>query len=595
MTDIPLARGPLPGVRASRLCVILLAGAVPLISGTAWLLVTGRTVLYDEAILPRVVASWPIVFCGLALALLDAGRRASLRWPAAAIAWAPLLGWLTMATAFGLEPLTSLVGSYERWAGLLAWLLYGATFVLVANTVTNAGTVRRVSWAALAAGAALAVYGLAQRFGLDPIEWHVREGRAFSIMRNPNDFAGYLLFPIGYGIALVLTEDRVRPRMLALASSVLCLAALVVTYTRSGWAGALITLCVLGWAGRKSLLVPWRATKLPVLAGLALLAALLVWSSLRPGVTNPVERLSPSAGQLSSALSERAEIWGTAIAATGRRPILGWGPDSLGLVYRRFRPPSEDLTSDDAHCWPLDLAVSGGVPAALLFLVLIGALLLKPLAQLPKACESKERLLLAGPLASALGYLAYRFVSPGTPATDVQLWLALGLCQAALAIPRPAPRRAMIALASGAMALFLLALPPFAQALRADFVFARALANTGSAKAGLAREASRLNPLVARYAAVAATEGGNSWIDSGADRGSREDRAEFDVARMRMLDLVGRFPNDGLYHQNLAYLSDLGAERFADPSLAKAAREEAATGLRVDPNNEELQRILAGP
>ena len=53
-----------PTVTLSEVAVLLLVGVVPLASATPFL-VTGRSLLYDETVLPRFVSYWIVALVGL--------------------------------------------------------------------------------------------------------------------------------------------------------------------------------------------------------------------------------------------------------------------------------------------------------------------------------------------------------------------------------------------------------------------------------------------------------------------------------------------------------------------------------------------------
>lgn len=582
---------------AALMCVLLVAGVVPLASGT-WSLFLGITMLYDENVWPRVIATALFALASVGCAFMAARTQGAIRVSRAGLLWLPLLGWFALATAVGVEPITSLVGTYERGSGLIDWLLYATVFAAVVLAVDSPAAIRRVLWVVLAAGALLSVYGLVQYIGLDPVEWFVHEGRAFSLLGNPDDLAGYLLFPLGAGLALIFTEKTRVARLAVAVTSALCSAALYVTFTRAGWIGIAVTVAFFVIAVRSRLRTLDRDQYVLLGAAAVTFSALVVFSLITgQGVTDPAERLAVSGATANSVLSGRPLIWETAIRGAAARPVVGWGPSSLGLIYHRFRPEQETLTADDPHNIVLEGAVDGGLPGAFALLALLGALLYQPLAALRGKDPEGRRLLVLGPLAAVIGYLVYRLAGPGNIASEVNLWLALGLCQVPFARRRTVSAGLATAVAVVAGLAVIASGVLGTRALAADSYYVSALETSGTAeqfaaKQQLAERATRLNPTVADYASTAAMAQGNLWMARNFAAGATPDRASYDKAEAALADVTRRFGNDPVHWLNLARFRADGSRAFGDPALARASAQAATEGLKVDPRNSELKALL---
>ena len=299
----------------------------------------------DAYVLPR--ASLTLAGAGLLVATgLLAGRRSlgTLRLPVLATAVAAIV-----ATVFSIAPSVSLVGTYGRYESLPMRLAYVGLFCGAAWIGERERTT-----AAFVVGCALAaVKALFQAFTHAP-------PRPDGDLGQPNLLGALLAMavPLALDRALrgsrpaELIARRVGPRWdpgarawLALAG--VCGAGLAVSTSRSGWLGALAGICILA-------VFAARPKRLPgVIAGAALAltiaAALVLISPLRNLNSDPP--------------GFRLGIWRDSLWVIGERPVTGWGPDTMGLVFGRHQTADWVAGSniDRAHSMPLDLAATQGV------------------------------------------------------------------------------------------------------------------------------------------------------------------------------------------------------------------------------------------
>src|SRR5581483_2186568 len=114
--------------------------------------------------------------------------RHPLMWAAGALAVAYLV-----STVFSLLPAISWWGSYTRLQGTYTTLSYMLIFAAVAAHLRRREQVDRLLDAISAAGFAVALYGILQHFGADPLPWGSGAiGRSASTAGNAVFMAGYL-------------------------------------------------------------------------------------------------------------------------------------------------------------------------------------------------------------------------------------------------------------------------------------------------------------------------------------------------------------------------------------------------------------------
>ncbi len=221
--------------------------------------------------------------------------------------------------------------------------------------------------ATAAAGTLAALYGILQYFGVDPIlpaaSYHVGEG-ARAIVRPPSTlghadyFAGYLVYVLFFGLALVAIEAKRQWKALGAVAAITASAAVVFSGTR----GALLGLA----AGAASLWICNRA-RLPrrsamIAAGVCALAVAFYFSpaglQLRAREQWALEDLRGGA---------RLLLWRDSLRMAEARWPTGFGPETFGLEFPRYQSVElsrayPDFYHESPHNIFLDALVSQGLP-----------------------------------------------------------------------------------------------------------------------------------------------------------------------------------------------------------------------------------------
>lgn len=297
----------------------------------------------------------PLLLAGL---LMVVGCVGSYSGP---LAWAGLGNWIPFFWGFwGFQPYVALPSSRRRSS---LWLVAGTVPVLV----TGLGQLW-FGW-----------QGPWQIFG-GLIVWFMAaggrpEGRLSGLFDYANIASAWLsmVWPLMLAVLVQPGLNRVR-RGVVVAMAVAVVLALVLTESRNGW-GALV-LAVPLVLGPPSW--PWL---LPLL-GLALLPVLM---AVLPGVPSllqdPARTLVPEGiwARLSDAqyASERAlastrlSQWGLALQWIAERPWFGWGAAAFSVIY----PLRTGKWHGHPHNLPLELAISHGLPVAVLVVGLVLVLL----------------------------------------------------------------------------------------------------------------------------------------------------------------------------------------------------------------------------
>jgi putative inorganic carbon (HCO3(-)) transporter len=282
-----------------------------------------------------------------------------------------LLGVLAIAVlATGFSPVPM-----AAFKGLMKLVSYLGVYALMRQLLASAPLWwDRITAALLAGQLVTSVIGIRQLYG-DPgalARWSdansLAEGtiRIYSTLENPNLLGGFLLptLPLAV-VALLRWPGRLR-RLFALATLVLGLVALVLTYSRGAWMGmvaALATIALLLVLRRSRTWPPlWRRLfPLLLLVGGSAALVLLV-AAVEP---LRVRVLSLVAGREDSSNNFRINVWSAVLEMIRDRPLLGIGPgnNAFNLIYPLYQQPKFNALS--AYSIPLEWAVEAGIPGLL--------------------------------------------------------------------------------------------------------------------------------------------------------------------------------------------------------------------------------------
>ncbi len=325
-----------------------------------------------------------------------------------------------ISTAFSVVPRISLFGSYVRLQGTLTFLSYVLIFGAVLTHLRTRRQVNRVLHAVIITSLPVAIYGVIQNAGLDPLPWggDVRD-RVAGNMGNSIFIAAYLI------IAVFLTLERMLNSVAGLLRSqesgmgdalrsgaylfvlVVQITAIVFSQSRGpqlGLAAGLYVFAMLGllllarWGAARAAgpkFLRWVSDHVRTawlgLIGVAVAGVLvLVLMNVPNGPLSSlckVRYISRSCTLLNvneGTNAVRALIWegvvdlmtpgsvlqvpnGPSDSFAAVRPLLGFGPESLWVAFNRFYPPelghfeSRSASPDRSHNETFDALTRGGL------------------------------------------------------------------------------------------------------------------------------------------------------------------------------------------------------------------------------------------
>lgn len=359
---------------------------------------------------------------------------------------------LAIATALSLVPAVSLAGDYYRGMGLVTRLAAIALALVAARVVVaDRSRVVVILRAVLVACALVAVYGIAQVLGLDPIferaeleqisRAGVTELRIVSTLGHANFVGHLLLFGTGAAVALAGVEARRAARVAAALGGVLVAVGVVASSSRGAWVGLgvqAVALVCLAPAAFGRLAITRRSVAVAVIASLA--AASLAVAVARGPVGEQVALRALAFRSDGMTGSGRTLLWRDALPMIGRYAPHGSGPETFVLAFLPYQSAELERAEpyalyDSTHNVLLDAAIAGGVLglATLVGLLAVAAVALA--GAFRRSARGASRALPLGLGVGLVGYVVGGMFAFDTIATAVYLYLFVALAAATGAAP----------------------------------------------------------------------------------------------------------------------------------------------------------------
>jgi len=395
---------------------------------------------------------------------------------------APVVGLAAVylvATIFSVTPSASLWGSYQRLQGTYTTFSYLVIFAALVGNLQKRTQVERLVTSIILTSLPIALYGILQRFKLDPIPWGGDVSvRIAANMGNSIFVAAYLImvFPLTVGRIVesfdaILREDQhlaghVARSTLYVFTGAVQLVALYMSGSRGptlGWMAGSFFLFLL-------LALYWRKRRLVFgIVGVALGAgAFLFVFNLPHGPLESLRNL-PQIGRFSQLLDPGANsalvrkyIWEGAAELVSPhapleypdgsvdhfnflRPLIGYGPESMYVAYNPFYRPElayverRNASPDRSHNETWDSLVITGLAGLIAYLAVFTSVFyygLKWLGLIPNTGRRKLffALYFGGGFSGAVGLAVWRgveYMGVGLP-FGIAIGLIIYLAMAAI-------------------------------------------------------------------------------------------------------------------------------------------------------------------
>lgn len=262
------------------------------------------------------------------------------------------------STAGSIDRFTSIFGYPSRLnGGLLSQIAYTLIFF---SALVNLDKVKsaKIILIIIATALAVSLWGIPSYFGRDPnclvltgkltsTCWQQEfdpTKRIFSTLGQPNWLASYLVLVLPLAISQIFLTKIPSRKILFLLSSLVIFIAALLTNSRAGLAGLLIStllfLALMGAGRIKKNLKILLALFLPI-AIIATVAGSTMISRISE-VLNPPQQ--PQAGTESGQI--RLIVWQGALSIFKNNPLLGTGPETFPYAYYQHRPTAHNKTTE---------------------------------------------------------------------------------------------------------------------------------------------------------------------------------------------------------------------------------------------------------
>ncbi len=360
------------------LLLAVVIALIPLAIAPGWFFyfdVTPKTVLLLLGTAAATVTWTATVGCWTPAGFYRSSRAA--RWFLLAVCG--MAASLIVSTLASVNPAWSLGGSNWRYWGLVAQVTaLGFTYLVAACCGGQPVRLRVVLRAVAASGLVVALYGIAQYFGWDPLldkrGYHAGEG-IWTIVRPPSTLghadysANWLLFVVFAGVAQAGSETKRQWKLLAGGAAAAGSIAMVLSGTRAAmiglFAGAVFLAMWRGWRGRH--------VRLSYLALTLTIVAAATGFYLSPAGEQMRARLhwalqEPAGGA-------RILLWRDSLRMAATRWPVGYGPETFIATFARHQSADlgrayPDFYHESPHNIFLDALVSQGVAGPILLLAL---------------------------------------------------------------------------------------------------------------------------------------------------------------------------------------------------------------------------------
>lgn len=341
--------------------------------------------------------------------------------------------WTALSTACSVAPHNSLWGTQRR-EGLVTIAAYCTAFLLVSFF----GRPKRLHLWLFAVGMILCcTVAILQLLGYNPLSlfpdgmsYYKRSGYAgmfLGTVGNVDLLSAVLCIAIPVFWVAVLRLSN-RWKYLLLIPLAMCLAVLIASQAEAGivgvLGGALLTIPVVAPGDDR------RRKRLALGAGALILlttAAIYFFGAYMPGFLSEVHQLLHGHWDDDFG-SGRLYIWRNVVPLIPERPLLGGGPDTLGIrggvYFERYSTQLNILlrsVADAAHNEYLNVAINQGLPALLFYMTALLSAAVYWVKQSPRNTAAA----ICG--AGALGYCIQAFFGLSSIVSAPFFWLVLAL------------------------------------------------------------------------------------------------------------------------------------------------------------------------
>ncbi|MHC4320898.1 MAG: O-antigen ligase family protein, partial [Planctomycetota bacterium] len=390
----------------------------------------------------------------------------------------PILAFLFVsgfATVFSINPYLSLVGTYKRYGGFISTIVYISLFFIIIHFIDKK-RLRSLLNVIILTACFASIYGILQHFGLDLYRWSTSFGfgiRVSATFGHPAFFSAFLIMVIPLILIKIFSNPSEQycrassnfrcSTFLYLGILTLLIVAFYYTKTRASFLGLLISnIFFFSLIGKKSLLANKTKTivTITIIIGISIFFNVSNRTSvigrfiedIKPTLLDSKEspsfledsyepaRLCHSGGEIGIASKLKGSVflrvfqYHTGLKIIHDYPILGIGPETLGMIYPQYLAEVYKEKGEYRHFENqnrihsdfLDMAVSRGLLGLGVYLWFLFAYA-KMVWKGCKKANSSDKALIIGLCASCLAYFIQNQFSFGHVPILTLFWFLVAM------------------------------------------------------------------------------------------------------------------------------------------------------------------------
>ncbi len=389
----------------------------------------------DDPFEPTKTLLFQVIVLGMVVVAVWPGGAKDRRWPPNPLAvpvW--LYGVVVgLATAVSIDPRISLWGGNIYRPGTINTLALLLFFFLLATTLRTPRQIDQLINLILIGSVPVALYGLIQYVGLDPIDWRPHSiSPIHSTMGRSIYLGGYLAMIIPFTLVRLIqarADDNRRQQVAFGILLLLQLSCLLFTLARGAWLGFTVGIALFAILLARRQRSRRRLVLLLLIVGLAVVAFITNdgWQLLtEPNTPRQLDLSHIRQGSDNA----RLVTWRTALALIPDRWLLGYGPETFATAVAQYKanlpnPHPDWMYLPDPHNLLLNQVTAVGLAGLAAFLWLIGRFYALLLAHFRQKSADQSRLLLAACLSSVTVYLIQAQFNPDMITLSMVFWLNL--------------------------------------------------------------------------------------------------------------------------------------------------------------------------
>ncbi len=389
-----------------------------------------------------------------------------------------------LSTIFSINPYLSLVGTYKRYGGFISTIVYVSLFFVIVNFIDKRRLSSLLNVIILTAGAA-SIYGILQHFGLDLYHWSTSFGygiRVASTFGHPAFFSAFLIMVLPLVLINIFSCKEWFKAYLYIGILTLIVVAFYYTKTRASFLGLIISnLFFFSFIGKKNLLANKTKTivTITIIIGISIffnvnnktsivgrfigdirpvhldnksgrktenLESKHLAEQVRHEITVEDRELLPLsayadthwdvdlAHQLEGTTLTRFLQYLTSLRIIHDYPILGIGPDTLGMIYPQYiakvymemHEHRSFENQNRIHCDLLNITVSTGLLGMGVYVWFVLAYARMVWKRCIKA-SGRDRILIMGLCSGCLAYFIQNQFSFGHIPIITLFWFLIAM------------------------------------------------------------------------------------------------------------------------------------------------------------------------